>query len=282
MKTALRGLAALVCAGALCAAAGGGVHGELPLSADEEDRAPGLEDTSLPPGFSAVGMISACPGKECRPRCTAFLTGPDLAVTAAHCVKTAGGHWYDPARIRFHSSAHPAVRAAEYVHAGDYARPPRHHSGSLAEAMPLRGQDIAVLRLAGRPGGRLGWLPKGKVDWDEMAGGGEYEIAGLPGGKFFHMRACKIHPETARLWKARHGPLRTVFEKGVFFHTCHLRRGFSGGPLLRRENGGLTWIGVTSGTLRMEPVGHHSIDDAALAVILLPGGEPAPLRGPQP
>ncbi|MHC8510289.1 MAG: trypsin-like serine peptidase [Rhodospirillales bacterium] len=280
--TVLRGLAALVLTCAVCAAGLTGARGEFGLSADEEDRASGSEDaaspSAAPPGLEAVGRISTCPEEDCFIDCSGFLIGPDLAATAAHCVKngSARGSWHDPGDIRFHSFTHPAVRAAEYVHTGDHYHPNVSPQEDLIKFSAHIGQDIVILRLEERLGDKLGWLPKGKVDWDELAGGGEYEVAGVPSDKLFHLQSCRMHLEVARLWTDNYPSLHSAFENGVFFHTCYLRGGFSGGPLLRRENGKLTWIGVNAALLTFTQPGSPPIGGVTHAAVLLPNGEPAP------
>ncbi|MHC8509283.1 MAG: right-handed parallel beta-helix repeat-containing protein [Rhodospirillales bacterium] len=255
---------------------GKGQYENNDISGNKKEQFIGPKESGpLPPETAAIGMLEAGPPSGNVYNCTAFLTGPDTVVTAAHCVKSYSGDVYELSDIKFNDLSEnglPPVSAAEYLHVGGYTSYAS-RTNTFREFLAPMGKDIAVIRISEPLGDTLGWLRKGEVDWDEIADGGEYEIIGAPEGYLIRQKPCALHPDVTRMWEGIYSSVHEAFETGAFFHTCATPPGYSGGPVLREDNGELTWIGVNSSRIIMRWPGYPPVEDVGTAMILQPGGD---------
>lgn len=154
--------------------------------------------------------------------CTGTLVGPDLVVTAAHCVineKTG--------EIKHQVSFMPNYRD------GTSARNVAVTSSWLGTLDPfgVRAQDWAILRLAEAVGNDYGWL--GAVSTDLTSFPDELTIAGYS-EDFQGGNTAGVHHNCK---------LRGRWD-GLIEHDCDTARGSSGGPVLRMDNEQLTIFGL--------------------------------------
>jgi V8-like Glu-specific endopeptidase len=104
-------------------------------------------------GFIKTLMLGGLTGSSF---CTATLIGPDVAITAGHCIKN--GFSSNPVYYGF--LRFPDGSASEIVDAklsGGQSFKPGPSTPQAAIGMHVH-RDIAVIRLADRPGDRLGWI----------------------------------------------------------------------------------------------------------------------------
>ena len=181
-------------------------------------------------------MLVQVPGIS---RCTGFLLGPRLAVTAAHCLYGV--------RVR-HMLGAGSVHVLSAYSGGDYAR----HSVAASYRVPAgfvagdagrsRGADVAVLTLAQPVGSAVLRLVAARTGAAAMLGGYNQDRAQV----LLADPACRVVGTVA---DPAGRPLRR--------HSCAGTSGTSGAPLLVREAGSGEWeaAGVQVAAERGEPGG---------------------------
>lgn len=185
--------------------------------------------TGLP--YSAVGLIEGFDGQVC----TGVLVGPDLVLTAAHCLMR-NLALIPATHLRFHSHYQYGASVGETSEVESFVVDPA--------AAPNGLQDWAILKLKKALGSTTGFLPTGTLGAVEM----HRAILRVPGYDVTHPIAKNYGISLLNNKTRGHGKGFDV--QGLIFHDVPTGRGSSGGPLLKEVNGKWTVVGITVAEIR--------------------------------
>lgn len=186
-----------------------------------------LPDTAGLP-WRAIGQLEGQGG------CTGTLVGPNLVLTAAHCVTDDGKQillpdYFFAGRSRGWYAGKAKVLSAQV--APDYTPESSAANGG-------NGNDWAILTLDRDLGRIAGYLPVRELSAAEIARAGRGGLLVSQAGYSW---------DTGDNLSAHYGCRVTrVFEDGSIFHECDTTRGDSGSPLLIEQEGGYAVIAVDS------------------------------------
>jgi V8-like Glu-specific endopeptidase len=163
--------------------------------------------------------------------CTGTLIGPDVVLTAAHCIVDAEG---TRRPLQFYAGASDASYVA-MANVVDYHVPEAWMAGSYD------GADFAFLTLDQPIGDQIGWMDVGPLTRDEgVALLAHDSIAVMQGG----YSADQPDVITANL----DCPILAILPNNTISHQCDTLQGDSGSPLFIETAGGYRIIGVESHT----------------------------------
>ncbi len=214
------------------------------LNAQGHDPRTAITGASFP--WSAIGQLSHLDSNGILHLCTATLVGPDVLVSAAHCVLDENGKL---ASVHFKAGLRNGAFLAE-------ADSVQVVAGTLSPELG-KGADWAVIRLNQRLGDRLGFM--------KLSGAGLAKLpltvsfagysADFQEGKLPSLVAnCTIHSQ---------------FPDSSFAHDCSSDEGASGGPLFQFDSFGGTAIllAVHTRGFSNESFAQYTVSEANIAVM---------------
>lgn len=183
--------------------------------------------------YSAIGRLNAA-GEGF---CTATLVGPDLVLTAAHCLwDRIRGRWRPVDDVHFVAGYQRSTwlahgRAVKVIMDRPRTAPGKDHIGQAAD-------DWALVRLDTPIGERVGWL--GMVPGAALA---QVPAADVAVTAYRHDRAHLLSVQSGCNAALAAAPEN----RRVIVHRCDVVHGASGSPLVVREaGGGWTVLGVNA------------------------------------
>lgn len=195
---------------------------------DTEDHFYGHDDRVLLDPASApwrsVGRLLTASGGHC----TATLIGPNILLTAAHCVFADGQMAVGGATF---TTAQGAAGGPFEARVTRWFMDPRFNIQRMETTDDIRGLDFALLEIDRDLGERVGFLDVGVAG---RSGGRELLHAGYPrdvARRLVGHLGCRI---------------RATYPDGVFAHDCDTTIGDSGSPLMMRSGGRYRVVGVDS------------------------------------
>lgn len=181
--------------------------------------------------YSAVGLVEGFDGQVC----TGVLVGPDLVLTAAHCLLR-NLERIPTSHVRFHAHYQFGAAVGESSEIASIVMDPA--------AAPNGLQDWAILKLKTAIGARVGFLPTGALKSNEM----HKAFLRVPGYDVTHPIAKNYG--ISLLNNKTRGHAKGLDAQGLLFHDVPTGRGSSGGPLLRELDGKWTVVGITVAEIR--------------------------------
>ncbi|MCV6624687.1 MAG: trypsin-like serine protease, partial [Cellvibrionaceae bacterium] len=179
--------------------------------------------------WRAVGQINVGANRFC----SGVLVGPDQVLTVAHCIWDKNAkRWHKPANIHF-VAGYSRGNYQAYSRIKQVQASGGFHSSKEVDLSTVH-RDWALLRLEKPIGGSIGFLPM-ISNPRQIAKGATLALAGYRQDRSEVLtveRDCKL--------------LAHNQHQGVFDHSCKVREGDSGGPLLSKQ--GDTWqvMGIQS------------------------------------
>jgi len=181
--------------------------------------------------YSAVGLVEGFDGQVC----TGVLVGPDLVLTAAHCLLR-NRELIPLTHVRFHSHYLYGASVGESSAIASFVMD--------SAAVPNGVQDWAILKLKKPLGLSSGFLLTGALAANEM----HRAILRVPGHDVTHPIAKNYG--ISLLNNKTRGHAKGLDAQGLLFHDVPTGRGSSGGPLLRELEGKWTVVGITVAEIR--------------------------------
>lgn len=224
----------------------GGEGGCIPFTDTADCRAAGVDplrgfygqDDRVWPDSAAmpwrmIGRLTFVSGGHC----SGAMVGPDVVLTAAHCLYggEGPGTWDQPLEFIAGAAGAEYVARARVI---GYYHAPEFEIGRYEDTSEIDGFDWAFLQLDAPIGNETGWMQL------EPLGVAELED-GLAGG-FTLMQAGYSADATAFLSANLACPLVQVFDDNTFFHECDTMEGDSGSPIFVRDGWGYRVIGIES------------------------------------
>lgn len=199
-------------------------------------------DTSQMPA-QAVGLLELADGGYC----TASVVGPDVILTAAHCLFDAEGKMVKAKRFRAGYADGQAL-----VEAGirDQFVPPEFDVNRVFITEGMEGHDWAFVRLDRAVGDKTGILAIRRFsleELDRMIGSPQYRMVrvGYGGTKMPTMQKdCGL----AHVWN-----------DNTYAHLCHIEPGDSGSPDMLLENGSYSIVGIDTSIIDIRDVKRANI-----------------------
>jgi len=202
--------------------------------------------------WSAVGRVNTETGGHC----SGTLVGPDLAVTAAHCLFDARKMWFvPPGQVHFVAGYREGAFVAHSV-ARQYWIPPGYKEGAAPTGETAM-YDWALIELLEPIGDIAGWV--GVTPFDKQS----LEAAHAAGTRFVQAGYSR---DSKRELTAHVGCDLEVFATGLdlIVHACDAVPGDSGSPILHFESGYPVLAGIHVATTRNKvPVRGIAVPSAA-------------------
>jgi protease YdgD len=187
-----------------------------------------LLDTTVFP-WSVVGEVTF----ESGPQCTATLIGPDILVTAAHCIMRERGVRTRGEFLTATGRADGGLKANVIGH----FLSPRYSRQRFEETREVDGLDWALLRIDQRLGDELGFVEVRDV----FSGAGEAAVRGVD------LYQAGFSWDTGVHLSGNVGcHALDVFDDNTFSHECDTTHGDSGSPFMVREGESYRLVGVDS------------------------------------
>jgi len=171
--------------------------------------------------FSAIGMLENGEGNEC----TASLVGPDLLVTAAHCVLNEKNNYAWPITFHLQYNDGAEVDQADAKHVWVGTTQLYDSKGNYSDTS----NDWALVQINKKLGNTYGWLGTRTLGWREWVGMESWFM--LPGyssdlnNKMGAALSCSIRED--------------LYDQ--YFHDCDMLPGASGGSLISNFGGKDGW-----------------------------------------
>jgi len=195
-----------------------------------------LMDTAVFP-WSVVGYLEFDSGGEC----TATLIGPDILITAAHCISDAGR--VNAAAV-FHTGA-DLPQGAQTARVVDYLLDETWDESRFNSTEEIDGTDWALLRIDAPLGDALGYV--GVLPLVEQSGRRQARRAQL--------RQAGYSWDTGRNLSGNLDcEIVDLFDDNTMAHNCDTTRGDSGSPFLVERDGGWHLV-ATDSNFRSDPDG---------------------------